>query len=370
MTYTVCGPLLPQGEPPIVYKSDDLGKAYAVMIEIRRVVRQKNYHVYKNGSGTSRMCRVCKMVIPHNLSGCVQHLNDYDITPKTEKVQDFRGLDITQLKVDVIIDGNNRVIECRCHGLDNRLTDWNLDSNIDIDANANLDEVILYRPITSDNKFLRSLTGTEIILEGLIGIGKSTLGKSLSGYLEKNGLPVKFFPEFVNESLLSLYISDMKKYAFTFQVIVARERLRIYDEAKKFSSKGGISIIDRGLIGDLTFATMQRDKGFINSTEWEVYKSLVELRHDEPMITVHLNGSPQLAYTRMQERKISSEISGYTVGYFEDLNDAYMKILEDVGKNINILRIPWDIDHVMADGVISDRECRDFLTKIRDHLNK
>lgn len=383
--YEVRGPLLPQGSPPCVYQTENLSKAYATMIRIRQVVNQKNYHIYKYGRST-KVCRVCNTKISSNLSGCINHLNDYDVIQKIVKVNDFRGLDITKLKVVVETDHNDHVINCNCYELSSLPPnfDFNFNSHSNSNSNSNsysspitsiddntADEVVLYRSVKPDNKNLRSLIGTEIVLEGLIGIGKSTLGKSLGQYLMKNDLPVKFFPEFVDEHLLSLYISDTKKYAFPFQVIMARERLHIYDQARKFSSKGGISIIDRSLIGDLTFATMQRGKGFFTDEEWEVYIALVGFRHDEPMITVYLNGEPRVAYQRMLNRNMASEVSGYTVAYFEELNSAYTEILDEIDRNIDILHVPWGQDHeIMVDGCLSDTECRNFLTKVRDHLNK
>ena len=66
----------------------------------------------------------------------------------------------------------------------------------------------------------RPLIGSSILLEGSIGVGKSTVGKSLEKFFKNIGLKARFYPEYVNEPLLNQYISDMNKYAYSFQLIM------------------------------------------------------------------------------------------------------------------------------------------------------
>jgi deoxyadenosine/deoxycytidine kinase len=226
-------------------------------------------------------------------------------------------------------------------------------------------KITLYLPMSDKRRKFTCIKGNVIVLEGPIGVGKSTLGKSLSMYLSRLGLPVKFFPEFVNNSLLELYLSDMKKYAYAFQVIIARERLQIYRDASNFSNTGGISIIDRSLIGDYTFALMQREKGYINDDEWAVYLNLI--RHDpdcEPYVTLFLECDPKQAFSRMRKRNNSSEVKGYSIEYFEDLNNAYMKTIQSVQHEVNI--VPWNSERVIDDSKLDDETCDEVLSLVRD----
>lgn len=226
---------------------------------------------------------------------------------------------------------------------------------------------ILYKSIPDEHKNFRCLIGSRIILEGLIGAGKSTLGASLGHYLNKIGLKCKFFPEFKNDKLLKLYIGNMEKLAFPFQIIIARERLRIYKEANEFSNSGGISIIDRSLVGDFTFALMQKEKGFISEDEWDVYLDLIKQDTDnEPDIILYLKCTPEQAFERMKKRSIKAETKGYTLEYFKTLDDAYTKTIKSIKHNVKSLS--WDDDKNVDIGLLSNKACEETLTMIKNFI--
>lgn len=187
----------------------------------------------------------------------------------------------------------------------------------------------------------RRLRGTTIVIEGLIGTGKSTAGFSLTRWLNCNGIKARYFPEYRNDSLLDQYIKNMPKYAYAFQIFMLQQRLHIYSEAKKFAELGGVSIIDRSLLGDFTFAKMQKQKGFFTEEEWNVYISL--MKHDteiEPDIIMYLYCSPDISFNRMKTRGIQSEIGGYTLEYFNDLHKAYECSMSDISHKIH--KVPWE----------------------------
>lgn len=185
------------------------------------------------------------------------------------------------------------------------------------------------------------LKGLVITIEGLIGVGKTTLGKSLQHYLGKRGYKIKFFTEFKNLELLKLYINDMKKYSFFFQTLLLMQKIKIYEEAYKFSREGGISIMDRSILGDYTFALMQRKKDFINGDEWNVYLSLMNYDQKlEPNYTLFLQSSPNSAYEKMLNRSIQSEKNGYTIQYFEELDKNYQEVIKSCVHQV--ITIKWD----------------------------
>src|SRR3990167_5943525 len=98
---------------------------------------------------------------------------------------------------------------------------------------------------------LRHLRGSIILIEGIIGAGKTTLAYKMTDLLTRVGIPVKFFEENVNGYLLDLFLKDMKKYAFAFQLLMPAQRRNIYLQAMEFSRMyNGVSIIDRSLYGD------------------------------------------------------------------------------------------------------------------------
>ncbi len=192
------------------------------------------------------------------------------------------------------------------------------------------------------NKY-RSFFGSIIVLEGVIGVGKSTLGIALEKYFTQLGLSAKFYPEHVYHPLLEQYISDMKKYYYPFQLHMLENRMRIYKEAYQFSLTGGIAIVDRSIIGDLTFAQMQLKAGFIDQTEFEMIKRVMrDTKCPEPTVVLYLHCTPEVAFERMLKRGIESEKNGYTMEYFTKLNYNYENVIHECDHNI--LKIDWNTD--------------------------
>lgn len=223
-----------------------------------------------------------------------------------------------------------------------------------------------YINLESSYKDFSCLRGNIIILEGLIGVGKSTLGACLYQFLLNCGIESKWFNEPINDKLLKLYISDMNKYAFSFQTIVARERLNIYKEAVKWSKKGFVVFIDRSLIGDMSFAIMQRNKGYISTKEFEVYLNLISDQVQEPHCTLFLDCSPKVAWERMKERGQKEEVSGYSLAYFEDLNRAYSEAFNR--SEIKRLSINWEEKQPIVNGQLTVKTCKNILYQLRKYL--
>lgn len=199
------------------------------------------------------------------------------------------------------------------------------------------------------------MPGLVIVLEGLIGVGKSTLGRSLEKHLSN----IAWMPEPINEELLKLYISNMARYAFPFQTIVARERIQSYKEARRLASQGKTVIIDRGLPGDLAFAQMQKDKGFFTEEEFRVYLNLTSESSDvpKPDIIVYLDCTPETAWKRILARSNPAEKKGYNLQYLKDLSKAYEKSLA----KSKVLRINWNKEHSIKSNLLSKEICLDFL---------
>ncbi len=212
-----------------------------------------------------------------------------------------------------------------------------------------MQKIRIFSVVNEYKKKYRSISGTIITVEGLIGVGKSTIGKKLECFLNNIGLNCKFFPEFICKPILNQFISNMNKYAYSFQMNMLLQRINIYNNAYEFSCKsGGISIVDRSLTGDYTFAEMMFEKGNISEEEFRVYKEvLVSLKKEEPDIILYLQCLPEIAYKRMKSRGIESEISGYSIEYFRELNEKYTNNIKKL--NHPVLTIDWNEDKDLND---------------------
>jgi len=226
----------------------------------------------------------------------------------------------------------------------------------------------------------RFLSGAMFCLEGTIGASKSTTGESLEYRLNKLGINAKYFPEYKNNEYLGLYLKpsddeedpnkNMKNRAFGFQMVMLIKRFQIYREAWEFAKKGGTSIIDRSLPGDYTFAFMLMKAGFITEEEWEVYmKTLTTEVKDcpEPTFTIYLDVTPENAYERMKLRGNQSEIDGYTIEYFQDLEKTYKKTMKQVKQPI----IYFDRNpklELTPEGRMPNSLCDDLLDAVIDKL--
>nr|QBK90819.1 MAG: deoxynucleoside kinase [Pithovirus LCPAC201] len=219
------------------------------------------------------------------------------------------------------------------------------------------------------------LRGHVITIEGLIGAGKSTLGRSLVAYLKGLGLDATFYSEFVHLPLLEQYIGDMKKYGYGFQIIMVKERLRIYKIASEAAKRGIIAIVDRCMLGDIAFAKMLYDQGIIKEDEWNIYLSLIKKEKIiEPSLTVYLNCSAKEAYRRMVSRSNDAEVSGYTLEYFQRLEKSYEQIIYGVKPPLR--RIDWEeprktyVEKINQEKkhYLFDLECEKVLLEIRNYL--
>ena len=211
------------------------------------------------------------------------------------------------------------------------------------------------------------LRGSIIVLEGLISVGKTTLGLSLVQYLSDLGFEVVWFPEEIPKSLLPLYTKDMAKYAFPFQVIVARDRKVVLTKAHESAKQGKIVIIDRCLLGDYSFGLMQKEKGFFTKQEFEAYMNLISTNLNEPTFTVFLDCPPEIAFERMKRRGYKEEVEGYTLGYFQDHDAVYRRVVFSTKRH---LRVDWS-ETVIRDGHVSKEECRKFLERLwEEHLRR
>jgi deoxyadenosine/deoxycytidine kinase len=213
------------------------------------------------------------------------------------------------------------------------------------------------------NKF-KSLKCGIFTIEGIIGVGKTTMGRSLERFLNDNGIRCKFFSEYINIDLLSQYIGDMPKYAYSFQMIMLCKRIEIYRDAERFAATGGVALIDRSIIGDMTFARMQKDNGNFTSKEWDIYLSLMKNEIQmTPTASLYLRCSTGTSLTRVKKRGIQAEIDGYTSEYMDQLYNAYETSINECS-NVRHVILDWNNPVVIEDGYLTQELICEVLEKL------
>jgi len=205
-----------------------------------------------------------------------------------------------------------------------------------------------------------------ISIEGLIGVGKSTLGKALERFLTDCGFKARYFAEKINMTFLKVYLKDMYKYAFSFQMTVLQDRIAVHKEAEAFARDGGIAIIDRGIPGDIAFAIMQCNDGFFTAEEWAIYEEQIAMSQCyEASVVLHLDCSPATSMDRVKVRDRDGE-SAYTEEYMAHLAKATTQALQRYHHG-PILTMDWKEDlsvsghHVLE---ITDAKCEEVLLLI------
>lgn len=196
----------------------------------------------------------------------------------------------------------------------------------------------------------KKLKGRVIILEGNIGVGKSSLGISIEKYLNNMDIPCKFFKEYVNEKLLAQYINDMQNYSYTYELMMLTVRIFIYRAVTEYIKTGGVAIVDRSVIGDYAFGYLQKTRGYISEDQWQLLMSVLEdEKLMEPDCLVFLDCEPEVALQRTCGRDSKAE-KNYDIEYFISVKEDYNVAIEDViqrrgiHKQIPHLHLDWNTD--------------------------
>lgn len=224
-------------------------------------------------------------------------------------------------------------------------------------------EYPLYEAKHPDYHRFVSLSGKIAIIDGLISSGKTTWGNSIVSYLNSIGIKSVFYTEPIDEEFLNMYIADMAKYSFTFQLDMKCERKRIYKAAiDKARREGYFVIIDRGMHGDKAFALMQKHEGMITKEEWNIYlRKHTTSGLPEPEWVIMLKCSPETAIRRTALRGRRGE-SSYTLDYFKRLENAYEEVFSVHGRRL--LEFSVEDDLPIVGGNIPTTDIKNLLNRM------
>jgi deoxyadenosine/deoxycytidine kinase len=172
-----------------------------------------------------------------------------------------------------------------------------------------------------------------IIIEGQIGVGKTTMGEILEEQLD-----VRLYRELQRQETLSLldrFYADQRRWAFTLQIHFLNERFRMI---KQIRDAGG-GALDRSIYGDRIFADVLHSDGQMNDEEYVTYTTLLEnmLEHVRPPdLLIYLDCAVDTAMDRIKKRNRGLE-SGIPREYLVRLNNRYLEFYRAYDASSKIL---------------------------------
>jgi deoxyadenosine/deoxycytidine kinase len=161
-----------------------------------------------------------------------------------------------------------------------------------------------------------------IIIDGQIGVGKTTLAEKL-----KQRLQIPIFYELgtpVTQIILDNFYNDQNRWSFTSQTHFLINRFQMI---KDIENKGANGILDRSIYGDSIFAEVQYEAGYMREEEFFTYKSLLEsflANIKPPQLLIYLDCDVATALTRIKQRNRECE-QDISSEYLTKLNSKYLK---------------------------------------------
>ena len=198
-----------------------------------------------------------------------------------------------------------------------------------------------------------------IIIDGVVGVGKSSLMEILSKELD-----LKIFAEPVADNpLLPMFYVDMKMYGFALQIFFLNNRFRMIKEAQKLNG----AIMDRAIYGDVIFAKMLGEQGNMSKAELDCYLDLFANMMEHlpiPKLIIYLKTDVDSAIKKIQKRGRGFE-QETPRQYWEDLNREY----DDYFSSYSISPI-LEIDVSNIDFVNNEKDREYVLELIKNKLKE
>lgn len=194
-------------------------------------------------------------------------------------------------------------------------------------------------------------------IEGNIGSGKSTFLAKLKEKYNVIMEPVDTWTSMKNtdgKNLLEEFYTDQKRYAYTFQSIAFRTRVKSLIESKI----DGINLAERSIYSDRNiFAQTCYENGNMNQIEFDDYTNwftwLEESFDIKPSGYIYLRADPDISYSRISKRSRSGEET-IPLDYLKSLHEKHDNWLLNE-KNVLVLDVNQDFenDPVVFDAMLT-----------------
>lgn len=186
-----------------------------------------------------------------------------------------------------------------------------------------------------------------IIIEGNIGVGKSTLSRLLAEAFVKLGCQATYLPEPDEKTnpFLADYYSDPKASAYKMQMHLLHQRFKStrYAQAAALAGKGWY-VLDRSYYGDICFANVQRRLGYFSDDECASYldahRNMREFI-EPPTCAIFLRAEPAVCASRICKRGRSCE-AGVDEAYLQAIQDEIDGLQEILTSRCPVLSVDWN----------------------------
>ena len=207
-------------------------------------------------------------------------------------------------------------------------------------------------------------TGKFIVIEGNIGVGKSSFSAQLNASRTRTS---RLFPEPVDKpafrTLLGRYYEDPKRWGFTFQMYALKERFKQHTLAAELVNNGVDVIQDRSIYADGCFGKLVHQDGNMTQEEWDIYTdSFGNLKRflRYPDVMVYLRASPEVCHERTKTRGRKEE-SGVPLDYLKRLHDEHESLVEAMSRFTRVVVFDWT--EFPSDAAAINRKINDVLTE-------
>lgn len=186
---------------------------------------------------------------------------------------------------------------------------------------------------TSKSKYINKgdSSNMAIVVDGIIGAGKSTVAHFLS-----EELGIELYEELKEDNkdslaqrMLDKFYGDQTRWSAIIQVMFLNDRFR---DIKSIEEKGEEAIIDRSIYGDEIFARTIHHRGQMETDEFTIYRDLLHnmLEHiNPPEVLVYIDVDIDTAMERIAKRSRSTEADMIPRDYMEDLRRHYEEWFEE-----------------------------------------
>lgn len=198
-----------------------------------------------------------------------------------------------------------------------------------------------------------------ICVDGVVGVGKSSLGKILA---EKYG-SILYEEPVLENPILNKYYYDRKRWSFPLQIFFLNKRFKMIKNASNL----GKCVMDRSIYGDVIFSKMLVEDGDMSKEEFELYEELLfnMLEHvEKPVLMIYLETSVENAIKKIKKRGRDYE-QIVPIEYWTSLDRHYREYFN----NYNISEIiKINVDEI--DFVNNEQDRKYVLDLIDEKLNK